>query len=127
MSLSNENNAFSIPFVLGDINADATFVCMRTARKMKITAVYLSDGTGIAKDDTDYVVAALKNGSTVIADYSTKLTGGDGALVADTLVAVPIESGQDTQAAGSTLSIVVDVAGSGAMDEAFLQIDGYYL
>lgn len=127
MSLSNENNKFSVCHVLGDINLDKNFIVLRTERKIKITAVYLGDGTGIAQSDSNYAVVALKKGSTTIADYSTKLTGGDGALVADTLVSVPIESGQDKQAAASTLVLDIDLTGTAVLSECFVQIDGYYL
>lgn len=127
MSLSNENNKFSIPYVLGDINADKNFVALRCHRKIKITAVYLANGQNITQDDTNYVVVALKKGSTLIADYSTKLTGGDGAITADTPAAMTIESSQDTQAADSVLKLDINVQGTTVLEEGYVQIDGFYL
>ena len=127
MSLSNENNKFSLVLNLGDVNTTTTFMALVTERKLKITKFLVGDGTGIAASDTNYVVVALKNGSTLVADYSTKDTGGDGALVANTPAEGTIESGEDTQAASSVLTLVATIAGSAALDKLFVQVDGFYL
>lgn len=127
MSLSNENNKFSLVLNLGDINVTTTFMALQTERKMKITKFLVGDGTGIAQNDSNYAVVALKNGATLIADYSTKLTGGDGALVANTPAEGTIESGQDTQAADSVLTLVATLTGTTTLDKLFVQVDGFYL
>lgn len=127
MSLSNENNAFSLCFNLGDVNATSTFLAMKTKRNFKITGLLVADMTGIAQSDADYVVVALKNGATLIADYSTKLTGGDGALVAATPANGVIESGQSKVAEDQVLSIVATLTGAAVMDKLFVQINGFYL
>lgn len=127
MGLFNDMTSFIIPIVLGDINADTNALCFKAPKAMKIKSVYFGVGSNVAQSDSNYVVAALKNGASTVADYSTKTTGGDGALTADTPVTVPLETGEDTIDAGDIIKLDIDLTGTTILNEAWFQIEGYYL
>ena len=81
-----------IPF--SNASLSATFATKifknRTDRHFLVEQVHYDNPTGLAASDTNYFALAIKNptksGTPSPATWSTKLTGGQGALVADTYI-----------------------------------------
>jgi hypothetical protein len=82
-----------IPFTNGSIAATTTTKIWknRSDRHFLVEAVSYDNPTGLAASDTNWFAINIKNltkaGTPIPAAWSTKLTGGQGALVADTYVA----------------------------------------
>lgn len=127
MGLFNDMTPFIFPVVLGDINADTNCLLIKAPAAMKIKQVLLGVGTNIAQSDSNYAVVTVKNGATTVADFSTKTTGGDAALTADTPVVIPLETGEDELAANDILKLDIDLTGTTVLDEAWIQVEAYYL
>lgn len=85
--------------------------------------------TGLAVSDTDYVVVTLQDGATVMATWSTKTTGGNGALTAHTFKAMALSavSGALDAAAGDVLKLVFTVTGTPTLPAGRLVVHGRYL
>lgn len=95
-------------------------------RVFRVEGVFYNNSAGFAQSDTNYFVIALMDGATTIASWSTKLTGGNGALVANTPV-VPVLSATDASrvlAAGDTLSLVITLTGTGTLPAGRLVLHG---
>lgn len=125
MSLNNENNSQVSMIDLGSITADADVYGLFFPKKVKIKSVYLVNAAGISQSDTDYGVIKLLNGSTEIASHSTKLTGGNSALVANTPVAMSKTEANTEVAAGSYLKVNYDESGTYAMTSAKVFVEWY--
>lgn len=81
-AMNNENNPQSIQMALGTVSADGVVLAGYIPAKAKLKSVKIYSAAGLAQSDTDYLVCQLKVGSTVKASYSSKLTGGNGAIAA---------------------------------------------
>lgn len=115
---------------LASITADADVYGAYFPLLSKIVSAQLVNGANIAQSDTDKAVITLKNGSTTIATHSTALTGGTGALVANTPAAMSLSgssNGGVNVAAGSWLKVAYDESGTYAMSSAFVVINYYAL
>lgn len=101
---------------IGDMEAEGGTIY----KKSKVITAYLTPGVAAAQDDTNYVVLTLGYGDqaagalTTLATYSTKTTGGTGALAAGTRITLTLPTdGTETIAAGKRLAVTVDQNGSG--------------
>lgn len=130
MGLDNAQNRVSMSFPMPDVAANATLARMLwvAPAAFVITAIKFVDYGGVAQDATDHVTLAVKKGaSTVIADWATVASTGDGALTAKTAATVPIETNQQNLAAGDALFFTKALAAAGkALTGFIVQIDGYY-
>jgi hypothetical protein len=125
MALSNENSPNVAVIDLGSITADADTYGLYLPMKAKIKSAYLVNGAGISQSDSDYGVVKLMNGSTVIAQHSTKLTDGTSALVANTPVAMTKTEANTELAAGAYLKVNYDETGTYAMTSAKVFIEWF--
>jgi len=126
MSLDNAQNPHIIRVPLGVVSADTTFkACTLGTKKAVVKSVKIVDPTGLAAHDTNYVKAQLKKSSTLLAEWSTKLTGGEGALVAGTWATMPEAN---IEVDGGDLDVVIDIEASGALTAGSVaQIEMYYV
>lgn len=131
MSLSNENNPMLLSIALGSPTADKVVPAGYFPKKSKIVAAYIQNGAALAQSDTNYLVGQLLNGSVKVAQVSTKLTGGDAALVANVALAMNIDPDSvsaDEIAAGTSLKFSYDETDAGsnvALTDAQLIIEFY--
>lgn len=129
----NMENAKHVQIIdIGSITADADVYGAFFPQKSKITGVKLVNGANIAQSDTDKAVIQLKNGSDVLAEHSTALTGGTGALAANvpaamTLASALVSNGGVNVEAGSWLKVNYDESGTYAMTSAKVIIEYYPL
>jgi hypothetical protein len=79
----------------------------------RVLAVYITDTDGIAADNTDYVDADI----TGTTGYDSR-AANQGALTADTPLALTLSPGAVVLAAGSQLKITLAKGGSGQATEA---------
>lgn len=130
MSKHNANDRQVQIISLGSISADADVYGAYFPQKAKIVGAKLVNGANIAQSDTDKAVVQLKNGSTVLAEHSTALTGGTSALSANvpaamTLASALVANGGVDVAAGSWLKVNYDESGTYAMTNAFVIVEYY--
>lgn len=95
-------------------------------RKCKITSMAVVDGAGIAASDANFVLAQLKNGSTVIAQYDSR-AGGQGALAAGIGKEGVVTPANSEVAAGSTLKAAYDETGTVGMTAACMVVSGFWI
>jgi len=96
-SQQGEKNPQNVVVELGSPSADAVITAMKAHRKMKLLAAYLINNAAVTQSDTDYVVINVKDKSgNVMATVSTKLTGGDAAIVKDVPLALTVNSTYST-------------------------------
>lgn len=110
--------AFVAGGTAGDIAATATQRMPNVPRDFKVDSVQYSLPSGFAANASAYWTIQLKNGSTVIASWSTQSTGsgGNGAITANTPVAL-VNNTTDANlfvAAGSSLTWVFTKTGAPA-------------
>ena len=102
----------------GPIEATTTLRFAKIPRDFRLSTVELSVPVGFTADASAYWTIAIKNGSTVVASWSTQTTGGSpggqGALTANTPVTMT-NNATDANlvfAAGDTPTLVVTKTGS---------------
>lgn len=122
-AMNNERNPLVIPFQVGTQNADVTLPCIRIPRKFKITAVRLINGATLAEHADNHVKVSLKRGSTVVAEWSTVATTGNGGFTAN--VARALTVAEALQSAGAQLTVVVDATGTVTTTNMLMQIEGF--
>ena len=126
MGAMNNENATQVSVLdLGSITADADVFGMYFPKKSKIVSAKIVNGAGISQSDTDYGIVKLMDGSVEKAKHSTKLTGGDSALVANVPASMVVSD--DDVAAGSYLKANYDETGTYAMTSAKLIVEWYPL
>lgn len=79
----------------------------------RVVAAYITDTDGIAADNTDYVTATIFG----TAGYDSR-AANQGALTADTPLALSLKASEVILAAGAQLKVNVAKAGSGKATEA---------
>jgi hypothetical protein len=102
----------------------------RTDRFFVVTGVdYVEPATGIAQSDTNYYVLTIQVGGTVIATWSTKLTGGNGAIVANTYVAFALSGTAANLIVNpsSVVDFVETLTGTLTAPAGSLVLHGYYI
>ena len=127
MALNNANNAQITRVALGAVAADTLFKVFQLlhSKKAIVKAFKVLDPTGVAAHASNTVKIQLKKGSTLLAEWDTTLTTGDGALVANTWAQAPETN---IEVDGGDLDINVDVAASGALNAgAVAMIEWYYV
>lgn len=128
--MSAQNNARSPEIVglyLGSVTATQTHACAKFTRRFKINSVRLSNDALLAQHASNNVVVEVKNGSAVVAKWSTVATTGDGPLPAADFVTMVLTEANSLLAAGSTLTAVVTVGGTGALTRANMHLEGFYV
>jgi hypothetical protein len=93
----------------------------------RIDTVYYLNPTGLATHVDDWFVIALKNGSTVISDWSTD-TGEEGTIAADTFVTLTnsVTDADLVVAAAGTLTLLLTEGGSATLPAGRIVIHGRY-
>lgn len=118
-------------FATASVAATTTTALMktRTDRQFVVTGVdYIEPLTGIAQSDTNYYVLSLQVGATVIAQYSTKLTGGNGPITAGAFAAFVMQALANTVVPpGSVLNFVETLTGTLTAPAGSLTLHGYYI
>lgn len=94
---------------LGTITANTTKKGPVLPPGAELVAAWAESADARTQSDTDYLVIELKKGSTVLADFDTRTTGGDGPLAADTAVEMLLAS---REAGGGRLDAVVTKGGT---------------
>lgn len=125
MSKSNENNPCVTSVHIGTQAASIELPGVYARKAMVIKQVRLINQAALAADDTNYLQVQLLNApsGTMIAEVSSKLTGGEGSLVKN--VALVAGETEIAVAAGSSLAINVVKNGTGAPTLAKLEIEWY--
>lgn len=120
MSKNNENQPFSVSIALGSLTTDATLIpAMYLPKKSKIVSAHVVNGATHAANDSNYFQLSLKNGSTVVAEMDSRAAHENG-VVANVAKALNIVSGQESQDAGSSLSLLYNETGTVALTNAIL-------
>jgi RNase P/RNase MRP subunit p29 len=114
------------------VTADTTLEIYITPsdRPLVIDRVLYTNDGALAADDTNYVIIKLLNGaSTVAASWSTKLTGGNGALVAGTLNTLVLSSTPSdlNPVAGTKLKLFLDATGTPTVPTGTIRVEGRLL
>ena len=119
---------FPIPIDLASHNATFTVKTHKCARAFVLESVDYVNPTGLAADTTNYFDIELKNGATSMAKWST-LNTAQGAIAADTYVAVPLNAtpANANAAAGDVLSVVLTLHGTQTLPAGRLTFHGRYL
>jgi hypothetical protein len=128
--MSAQNNARSpeiIGLYLGTVTATQTHACAKFTRKFQINSVRLSNDALLAQHASNNVVVELKNGSNVVAKWSTVATTGDGPLPAADFVTMVLTESNSTLPADTSLVSVVTIGGSGALTRASMHLEGFYV
>lgn len=128
--MSAQNNARSPEIVglyLGTVTATQTHACAKFTRKFKINSVRLSNDALLAQHASNNVVVELKNGSDVVAVWSTVATTGNGPLPAADFVTMVLTEANSMLPSGTNLTAVVTIGGSGALTRANMHLEGFYV
>lgn len=125
MSQSNENNPHMCQIQVGTQAASIELPGLVVRKKMILKNMWLVNQAALAADDTNYLqvqLLAAPSGA-VLAEVSTKLTGGEGSLVKN----VGLAAGETEVAlpAGSNLAINVIKNGTGVPTLAQVQLEMY--
>jgi len=115
-----------VPHQHPQVTANQTYEVYLTPldRPALIDRVLYESDAGLAADDTNYVVLNVLNGATVAASWSTKLTGGNGALVAKSLEAfINGALANRSVPANTKIKLQVVVTGAPTLPLANLKVD----
>lgn len=123
MAFSNENNPTVIMIPLGSPSANDDLPGFYARKKFQVQKVYLTDAAGLSDDGSNYVDVKLKDGSdNAIASYSQN----GQAITANEYHELSVDSDY-AELDGESAWVDVDVTGTGALDNAMLQVEGYYV
>jgi hypothetical protein len=125
MSKSNENQPFSVAISLGSATTDGTvYPALYLPKKSQIVSAYLMNGATVNADNSNYFQVSLKNGSTVVAEMDSRAAHENG-VTANVAKALNVVSGQETQEAASSLSVLYNETGTVALTNAQLVVTYY--
>lgn len=101
----------------------------KASRRFLVESVRYVNPTGLAVDATNFFDIQVKNGSTVVANWSTETTVGEGALVADTFVDLTLSTtaGDLVLALDDELTLNLAENGTQTLPAGTIQIEGRYL
>jgi hypothetical protein len=120
---NNENNPHIAMLQVGTQAASISLPGLKFPKHSKVKKVSLINQAALAADDTNYLQVQLCNlaDDSVLAEVSSKLTGGEGALVANK----PLADSQAAWDAAAGLEVYVKVIknGTGVPTLAQLQIE----
>lgn len=128
-ALRPEHVPFVLNLPLASASADADPVAGAMSylhRKAKITSMAIIDGAGIAADNSNYILAKLQVGSSVVGQYDSR-DAGQGALAANVGKEGVITDANSEIPAGSTLKAVYDETGTVGMTSAVMVVSGYWI
>lgn len=118
----NENNPHVMLIPIGSQNADKVLPGPKFPKNVRIKKVALLDQAGVAADDTNFLTIQLKDDGASIAEIDTR-AANEGALTANVAKYAP-ETELDV-AAGSQMSVDVNVSGTAVTTLALLQLEYY--
>ncbi len=123
LSYAAEPKVFS--FDHAQVTADTTSWVWTTpaGRSFRITRAMYCNPTGLAADAANYFTVKVLNGVAVAASWSTQTTG-DGALAADTPVALNLQSDNLVVPANTKLSLFLDETGTATLPAGRVVIEG---
>lgn len=112
------------------VTADTTakFFKVPAGKKLRIDAVDYINPTGLTNDAANYFALQIRKGSTVMASWST-LTGAEGAIAADTFVALTLSATDANRVAdaGDVLNYNLDETGTQTLPAGRFVIRGRYV
>lgn len=120
---------FGIPYSVPSTAASVTTKLAKAKRPFRVDRVSYVNPTGLVASDTNYYVIGVLKGATVLASWSTKLTGGNGSLAADTFVDF-VNSATDADlvfAAADELKWAPVLTGAATLAAGQLWVEGRYL
>lgn len=127
MSKSNANNPQVFSFQLGDMSVNDDVPLIYLPRSFVLHGARLTDMAGVAADNTDYLTATVKQGTTSLASYDTR-AAGQGALVAMTSKALAVTDSStelDPIPAGD-VKVTLAFHGNATLTGGVLQLYGYW-
>ena len=100
-----------------------------STKKFLVTSVKYLNVDGLAQDATNFFDVQLKNGATVLANWSTETTVGEGTLTADTWVDMTLSAvdGELILDIGDELLLNLAEDGTTTLPAGRIQIEGHYL
>lgn len=111
------------------ITADTTVKLHKVkGRSLHVTRVHINLPAGLVQSATDYAnIKLLKGASTVVANWSTQLTTGNGTLTADTPTELVLTATVANQylADGDQLSLFIDVTGTPTVPSGRIVVEGF--
>jgi hypothetical protein len=99
---------------------------MQANRDFRVEKISYVNDTGLAENATNFFNIEAKNGSAVVADWSTE-TGEDGTIAAATFVILNLVEAERVLSAGDTLTILFTEDGTTTLPPGKFQIEGHYL
>ncbi len=113
------------------VTVDTTVKIFRTGnRPFRVGRVRYVNPTGVAQSDTNWWVLNLQHGAgpTVAASYSTKTTGGQGTIAANTFVDLVLAADPGMVVPANTdVSVFLDLTGTLTLPPGRFQIEGWWL
>lgn len=108
---------------------DIAYKVFTAKSKMRVDQVNLKALLALTTSDTDYYVFTLKQGANTVATWSTKTTGGDGTMAADTFVTMGLTAtvADLILEAGETLSLDCAETGDAVLSDLDIVVHGRYL
>jgi hypothetical protein len=100
-----------LPFSSAALTADATtkLWTIPAGRSARVASVWMNPAAALAVDDTNYAIYKITDGTNIAASWSTKTTGGNGALVQDTPILMVLASDANVVlAGGEVVSLFID-------------------
>ncbi len=101
----------------------------KARRKFRVDQVRYVNPTGLAQDATNFFDIQVKNGATVIANWSTETTVGEGTLTANAHVDFTLSSTDADLVldADDVLSLNLSENGTQTLPAGYIQIEGRYV
>ena len=124
MSKNNANNPFLLPIDIGDVASDQTFNIGYLDSAHVLKKAKILDAVGVAASNTHKVKVQIKAGSDVVCEFYTQ-AADEGALTAGVWANFP--ETEVSIAAGSKLTVVIDVSGTGELNDSMIQLELYKL
>lgn len=128
---ANHQEFVSLPFALpSSSSTQSQIIAQYQTRVLRLGDVFFVPSASIAASNSTYWVLTLTDGTNTLASYSTKTTGGQGALTGGTPVRFVLASGGAPDAdlgAGLNLTVVATETGSPAALGGQFKIDGHLL
>lgn len=128
---NNRADIVDVPIATAALTATGTQHLTKTRADgyFVVTGVdYIEPATGIAQSDANYYVLTIQVGATVVATYSTKLTGGTGPITANTFAAFVMGVLANTVVPpGSVVDFVATLTGTLTAPAGQVVLHGFYI
>ena len=136
-SAKSSSSALAVTGMTGGVNpgggagltSTTTFKLLDLEHAFQLESAELIVPAGLTQDDTNYYVITLQDGATVMASWSTKTTGGQGTLTANTFEEMVLSATVANRygASGDILSLVCTLHGTQTLPAGRLIVHGLYL